>query len=125
MNRRSQQTGMTAIGWLIILSMVGFFVLIALKLVPIYLEYNSARKILKSLPDVSGIERMGADNVRSTIEKMLDVNMLDESHVNRNHYLIKKVDGDFTVTLKYDRREHIMGNVDVIVSFEDSVKAPR
>ena len=126
MNLRSRQTGMTAIGWLIIMSMVGFFVLIALKLVPVYLEYNSARKILKSLPDLPDVGGMSIDKVRGTIDKMLDVNMADETHVNsKTHYLIKKVDGEFTITLKYDRREHMMGNVDAIVSFEESVKAPR
>ncbi|CAK0747198.1 DUF4845 domain-containing protein [Gammaproteobacteria bacterium] len=126
MNRRSHQTGMTAIGWLLVMSVGGFFIMLGLKLVPIYLEYNTARKVLRSLPDAPGIERMPLNEVYSTIDKMLDINMVDETHVNRkSHFLIKKVDGTYTITLKYDRREHVMGNVDLIASFEDSVKAPR
>ena len=49
MRSRTHQRGMTAIGWLIVLAMIGFFVLLALRMVPAYLDYYKVVSTLEGL----------------------------------------------------------------------------
>jgi Tfp pilus assembly protein PilE len=50
----NRQKGMTAIGWLIVLALIGFFVLLTLKMLPSYLEYYKIVSTLDSLrPGIS------------------------------------------------------------------------
>ena len=49
MNTLAKQRGVTAIGWMVILGLIGFFALIALKLFPMYSENFSVISSLKSL----------------------------------------------------------------------------
>ena len=46
MRLQKNQKGLTFISWLIILAVGGFFVMLALKLTPIYLENQSAGQII-------------------------------------------------------------------------------
>ncbi len=39
MQSKTHQRGMTGIGWMIVLALIGFFVLLALRMVPAYLDY--------------------------------------------------------------------------------------
>ena len=54
MRSRKHQQGMTAIGWLIVLVLIGFFVLLALRMVPAYMEYYKVVSSLSSLEKESG-----------------------------------------------------------------------
>ena len=50
MNSNPQrQQGVTFIGWIVILAIVGFFVLLGLRLGPVYLENFSVKQALASL----------------------------------------------------------------------------
>ena len=49
-----QQKGVTAIGWLIILALIGFFVMLTLKMLPSYLEYFKVVSTLESLEKEPG-----------------------------------------------------------------------
>ena len=53
---RDRQQGMTFIGWVLMLMIFGFFVLLALKLIPTYLEYFRVVKQLSSLEEQGGLE---------------------------------------------------------------------
>ena len=49
MQSLKRQNGMTAIGWLIVLALIGFFVLLTLRMLPSYLEYYKVVSTLDSL----------------------------------------------------------------------------
>ena len=57
-NKRHDQRGMTAIGWLLVLGLIAFFTLITLRLVPLYIEYGKVASVLESLPDENRIGSM-------------------------------------------------------------------
>ncbi len=56
MQSLKRQNGMTAIGWLIVLALIGFFVLLTLRMLPSYLEYYKIVSSLDSMEKETGLE---------------------------------------------------------------------
>lgn len=121
MGRFSRQSGMTMIGFLLMFMLIGFFTLLTIKLVPIYLEHYkivSSLEALKSDPDLVSKPK---EEILKTLEKRWDINMVNR--VTVQDVKITKQGGRLTVQIAYEAVEHIMGNVDVLVTFDDSIEA--
>lgn len=121
MRKLHRQGGMTAIGWLLVLGLIAFFVLIALRLIPVYLEYIKVVTVLESLEEEPGIGQKTRTEILQLIERRLDIN--DVRHVDpRKRTQITKDDGRVTIRIRYERREPLIGNVDVVASFDKAVQ---
>lgn len=123
MQMRNRQKGMTGIGWLIVLALIGFFTLLTLKMLPSYLEFYKVVSTLDSLTKETGMSEPSPQAIRRLIERRFDI-----SYVNSISYRdvsIKPVGSNFQVTAKYEARKHLFANVDVIMNFSHMVKVPR
>lgn len=122
MNNISKQQGVTAIGWVGILALIAFFTLMALKLVPIYLDSFKVGSILETIED----EFTGRDatpvEISTTLVKRLDINMVDG--VTKDDIYIDRKNKMLTVEVDYEVRTKLMGNVDAVVFFQKSVSFP-
>ena len=117
-----RQRGMTPIGWVLVFLLIAFFVLIGLKLVPIYLESFSVGSVISDLKNEPGISSMTPSQIISIIERRLDVNMVET--VSADDIYVESFGGTMTITADYEVRENMLGNVDVVVSFNKSVEVP-
>ncbi len=115
-----RQHGMTGMGWLTVLFLIGFFALLTFKLVPIYLENSTVKSILHSLEDEPLITKTSKGEVLSMIQKRLLTNGIRD--MARDSIKIENSDGVLTVNIAYDVRKNMVGNVDVIVTFDDHVR---
>ena len=122
MNTRHHQRGMTAIGWLLVLGLIAFFTLVTLRLVPMYLEYAKVASTLEALPDEPGIARLSRGEIVKLITRRFDVN--DVRNVDPRKVVISKEAGALNIGFKYERREHLIGNIDVVATFDKHVEAP-
>jgi hypothetical protein len=113
---------MTAIGWLLVLGLIAFFTLITLRLVPLYLEYAKVASILESLENEPGITDMSRTEIANIISKRFDVN--DVRNVDPKTVRISKERGYLKVGFNYDRREHLISNIDVIATFDKHIEVP-
>ncbi len=120
MNRWHHQKGMTAIGWLLVLGLIAFFTLITLRLVPAYMEFAKVASVLESLQKESGITRKTRGEIIALISKRFDVN--DVYKVDPKLVKIVKDKGVLKVSINYERREHLVGNVDVVTIFDKQVE---
>lgn len=114
---------MTAIGWLLVLGLIAFFVLITLRLVPLYLEYAKVTSVLESIENEPGITTKSRAEIISLIQRRLDVNDVRELDPRKKFY-IRKEKGYLIIGTRYERREPMLGNVDVVASFDKEVKVP-
>jgi hypothetical protein len=112
-----RQNGMTAIGWLIVLALIGFFVLLTLRMLPSYLEYYKIVSSLDSLEKETGLESPVA--IRKLLERRFDISYVDV--IQPGDVIIKPVGPNFRVIADYEARKHIFANVDVIMSFYKEV----
>jgi len=120
MQKWHHQRGMTAIGWLLVLGLIAFFTLITLRLVPMYLEYAKVSSAFESLENEPGITRMSKHEIISVLQKRFDVN--DINNVSLKDAKISKEEGRLKVGIHYERREHLMSNIDVVGTFDKQVE---
>ena len=120
MNRWHHQKGMTAIGWLLVLGLIAFFTLITLRLVPAYLEFAKVTSVLESLQNEPGITRKTKGEILNLIIKRFNVN--DVYKVDAKLVKVVKEKGVLKVSINYERREHLIGNVDVVTTFDKQVE---
>ena len=115
-----RQAGVTAIGWMMILGLMGFFVLLTLKMLPSYLDYF---KVAAALESVSKETVSSPAEIRKLLEKQFDVGYVFA--ITPKQLKIKNAGRTFSVTAKYDSRVHLFANVDVVMAFEKQVMVPR
>ncbi len=115
------QRGMTAIGWLTVLALIGFFVLLTLRLTPVYLEAYKVSSQLKSFKREPGITRKSVTEIRKMLQKRFDIDDIDRVDPRKAIKITKK-DNVLLLESNYEIRQKIVGNIDVIVKFRDVVK---
>ncbi|MGR9013983.1 MAG: DUF4845 domain-containing protein [Gammaproteobacteria bacterium] len=116
-----KQQGLTLISIILILGFIGFFVLLTLKVVPIYLDHGkvkSALEALKAMPDVqtkSEYEIRDSLTKRFLINYVYDVKKEDISVVKHGNYV--KVDIEYETVVK------LVDNLSLLAEFHDSFEA--
>jgi hypothetical protein len=116
MQSLKRQNGMTAIGWLIVLALIGFFVLLTLRMLPSYLEYY---KVVSSLDSLEKETLESPVAIRKLLERRFDISYVES--IQPKDVIIKPVGPNFQVIADYESRKHIFANVDVIMSFYKEV----
>lgn len=117
MQSKTHQRGMTGIGWLIVLALIGFFVLLALRMVPAYLDYFKVVSTLEALEEESGFSSPA--EIRRLLERRFDVSFV--SNITPQEVEIKPAGNKFSVKASYEKREHIISNVYIVMEFDKQV----
>jgi hypothetical protein len=115
-----RQRGMTGLGWLTVLFLIGFFALLTFKLVPIYLENNSVKSVIHSLEDEPMITKKSKGEILGMIMTRLRTNGIRD--LKHDSVKISNSDGVLTVNITYSVQKNMIGNVDVIVSFDERLR---
>jgi type II secretory pathway pseudopilin PulG len=118
MNHRRQR-GMTLLGVLSILGVLGIFVLAAVRLAPAFLEYQTVAKALDSVK--SSGETQPAQISRS-IEKTLDLG--DVKSIEAKDVEISREDDQLIVHAVYDYKAPFLANISFLVHFDKQVEIP-
>jgi len=115
--KRTQQ-GMTIWGWLMVLGLIGFFSILTMKLLPIYMENMSVKKAVKIAASEPGADKSKVNQIYNKMSKQLyidNVNSVKESDLD----IALNEDGSKTLIVNYEVRVPIMFNVDAVVWFEE------
>ena len=112
----NKQRGMSLISWVIVIAFLLFQGLMAMRIVPVYINDASVSSIMKKLPGDSTLSNASIRTIRDTIEKRLKINNIYD--IDRSDIVIKPVRGGYDVTLDYESRGTLIGNVDYIISFK-------
>jgi len=115
-----RQRGMTPIGWIFVFLLIAFFTLVALKLVPIYLDSFTIASVISDLKKEPGIAAKTPREVVLIIQKRLDINMVQG--ITTDDIFVEKVGDTMTISAEYEVRKNMLANVDVVVSFNKSVE---
>ncbi len=122
MKKWHHQRGMTAIGWLLVLGLIAFFTLITLRLLPLYLEYSKVSSVFESLVDEPGIGTKPRRGIIILVTKRFDIN--DVRKVSPKLIKVSKEKGVTRISIEYERREHLMSNIDIVASFNKQIEVP-
>ena len=110
------QEGMTLIGFLISLTVVGLFVFMGMKVVPMYTEYRGVKGALKSIASEPDIATRSVSEIRTSFDRHADTGYI-ESVTGKDLKIARKGPG-YVVTAEYDVRRPLIYNLDVVGRFK-------
>jgi Domain of unknown function (DUF4845) len=119
MSMRSKQTGITLIGWIILLVPVAVCFYAGIRLAPVYLNYM---KVARTLEQVKSEFKGGDANqasVRTAVEKHLNIESVDYPDIK--DIKITRDGKTWTVTAAYDDQAPLFSNVFILVTFDKTV----
>ena len=116
------QQGMTMIGFLVMFLLIGFFVLLAIKLVPLYLEHFTIVSSLQSIKQDANWPDKSKEDIQKMLQRRWDINSVETVAANKD-VQITKSNGRVQVRVAYEAVTHIMGNVDALVTFDDIIES--
>jgi hypothetical protein len=121
MNSKNKQTGITMIGFVALLCILGFFIFAAMKLIPVYTEYFGVVKSMKLLQTEAGIESATIETIRGKLNVQYDLQYVDENNVPPSAATLITADGAHSLRVAYDRDVPFLYNVDLLVHFDKTV----
>lgn len=114
-----KQNGLTLIGFILVLVLVISAAYVAMRIVPLYLEYHALINAMDQLEDDPGAKAMSPPAIKTRLINSLWVNYATDN-IKREHMKVTRSDG-VKVRVAYEVRRPIVGNVDVILTFDRTV----
>jgi hypothetical protein len=117
---RNRQLGVTAIGWLFLLTPVAIVVYAGIRLAPVYLNYM---KVAKAMDQVGGELKEGGANpqsIRTIIDRHFEIDMVD--YPSTKDMKITKDGASWIVESQYDDEAPLFANLSLRVTFDKKVK---
>ncbi len=116
----AKQRGVSGGGFIVLLAAIVVSVLLLLKLFPVYMEHFNVTTSLNSLSSESGVKEMKSSAIKTLLERRFSINEVD--NVTRENITIEKAKGDMTIDIKYEVRKPLVGNIDIVIYFNDQLK---
>ena len=116
MKQRTQQ-GMSVLGILVTLAVVGFCLTAGLKIGPLYLDNSFVKAAIDSLAE-ENINTMTDKQVRRKLADFFDINNVRD--IDMKDIKIEREKTRTLVTLNYEKRVNFIANLDVVVRFNNS-----
>ncbi|MDH5471455.1 MAG: DUF4845 domain-containing protein [Gammaproteobacteria bacterium] len=119
-----KQRGLTAISWIIVIAFLGVQGMMALRIIPLYMNYNSAKSIMDNLvrdPDVAG---KSPKEIKDILGKRLDINNLYILRNNKDAFKFEKAKKGLVLVMNYEERGPIFGNLEFVATFQHEVVLP-
>ncbi|MFT7411402.1 MAG: hypothetical protein ACI9EX_002013 [Oleispira sp.] len=112
-NYRAKQTGVSFISILVFLVLLGFSLNFVVRILGMHWDDRLLVTILDDLPDVINRDSSVKD-VRKLLNSRLDINRL---RIPTNELVITKYKDEIKLIWNYERRDHVMSNVDIALTF--------
>jgi hypothetical protein len=116
-----QMRGSSIMGTLFIIIVVLIDVIIAIKLIPTYLDNYQMKSALKEMAQDSTMMDLTRDELRDLFLRRLETSNIKDFDINKLQIDRKK--GKLKFSLDYDARVHLLGNIDAVLTFTNRVES--
>ncbi len=120
---RHRQSGITAISFVVLVSMIGLLGFAALKLVPIYLQDMKIQKILEDVRDEYDGQNPSPVDIRTSIQKRINIEMV--YNLKGQDFQISSAGDGYRVGVQYEEVTPYLGNVSLLTTFDHAVEIRR
>ncbi len=114
-NSQSMQ-GITFLGILFVAFFVILSALVAMSLVPPYVQFYEVKDALDQLSSDPKVSHMTKAQVKNLFERKLQVNSIN--NIKGENLEVEKNDGKMILNLHYEVRVHVIANIDAILNFK-------
>jgi len=115
------QQGLTLISIILILGLIGFFVLLTLKVVPIYLDHGKVKSALEALKSTPDIQTKSEFEIRDSLSKRFNINYVYD--VTKDDIKVIKHGNYVKVDIEYETVVKLVDNLSLLAEFHDSFEA--
>ncbi|MBO9716324.1 MAG: DUF4845 domain-containing protein [Pseudoxanthomonas sp.] len=120
---KRKQSGLSLVGFLVVLAVVGFAAYIGMKLFPMYQEYYSVRSAMKGLANEPGVGDMDPAKIQDLFFRRLYINYSE--NVKPQNVKFERGDGGWKMRVNYEVRRELVGNLDVVGRFDSTQELMR
>ena len=117
MKLRHHQSGMSILGMLIIGIMVGFFVMVGLRMAPSYFEYLTIREAVTKTATEFDADKKTLRQLRVRMTNLFNTNQV--YGYNPDDVKIYRKEGKTYIDANYEARIHVVGRIDAVMNFDD------
>ena len=121
MKMQRNTRGITLIGFVFLLGIAGFFAYMAMRLVPMYVEYFGVLKAMEMVKNEPGSAQKSLEEVRREIMLKFNTQYVDEADVPPQAIQIRREGGAATLRIAYEKRVPFIYNIDLVATFDKSV----
>lgn len=108
--------GITLIGFVFVLGVLGFFLYAGMQIGPVYMDHMSVIKAMKTVASEGGDPSPG--EIKNRISKLLYISYVDQ--VKPEDFKVVRGNGR-ELRVKYEVEKEFIGNLSFKIKFEDSV----
>jgi hypothetical protein len=122
MNTRYFQQGMSAGQIMLLLVAIGFGATIAISVIPVYIDNGTVSSALQSVQEAyegKDIQDISDREIRGKLGNYFQINMVSRE-VEEAVRIVREKD-TVSLSINYEIRKPLMGNVDIVMSFENQV----
>ena len=130
-----KQNGITLIGFVVILAILGFFAFLVMRLFPVYSEYYSVVSAMKGVQGEPGVANMSPEKVKDLLFRRLSHDGHDVVRAESGQRALEvqprpppvKVtrQNGYNLNVKYEVRRPLAYNLDFVASFDKTVELTR
>lgn len=120
----SKQSGISFLGFIVVVGLICFFVLVALKLFPLYSEKFAVDQSLTSIANQPEAEKLSERDMHKLFMKRVHVNDIDRfTERNIDDYLTANKVGEKPreMYMQYEARTNLFGNLDIILVYDKTI----
>ena len=118
--RRNRQMGVTALGWLILLTPFAIVIYAGIRATPVYLNYL---KVVKTLEGTKSDLKGGgatASSIKTAIDKHFEIDMVN--YPDSKDFKITRDEGAWLVEAQYDDDAPLFANISLHFAFDKQVR---
>ena len=115
-----KQNGLTLIGFIIVLGFVIFISFIGMKIAPIYMEYYGVVSAMDGVAKERGSANLSPYDIRVRVLNRLYVSYSADNVKEQNIKLVRR--NGVHLRIAYEVRKPVIGNLEVIATFDRSVR---
>jgi hypothetical protein len=119
----SRETGMTTLGFLILVVFIGLFAFAAIRLTPVYLNYMKVVGVLEGIEQEFDGQNPSREAIRTSINRRFDVESI--SVLEKRDVKVSAESDGFVVAAQYDHTTPYVANVYFTVRFDTRVTVRR
>jgi Tfp pilus assembly protein PilE len=113
------QRGITLIGFIIVMIVVGIFLFIGMKLFPVYAEYYSAITDMKAACQESDAVNADLQAMRNKLDRRFNISYVDSIDTRKHIKIIREGDKKI-LNVAYEVRKPLIYNIDFVAKFDHS-----
>jgi Domain of unknown function (DUF4845) len=117
---RNRQQGVTAIGWLFLLTPFAIVLYAGIRLAPVYLNYMKVVRALDVAASTAKSSSGDSTAIRTAIDRHFEIDMVE--YPTTKDIKIRREGGAWVIEAKYDDEAPLFANVSLHVTFDKIVR---